>query len=251
MSEERLIDEEYNAWTGEHFHRYNIAENYIGDNDVVLDIATGTGYGSFQISRITKGKVIGGDISAETIDSCQKRWNANNLIFQVMDGTQIPFPDYYFDVIISFETIEHTTKYKEMLKEFARKLKQEGVLLISTPNILINSPGGVVINKHHTQEFTYEEFVVLLKAQFPSAKIYGQFYNRYQNRKGLKYKIAFLLEKILLIRGIRKIPLSFRDKIMTLLIGKKLYPRPDDYVLTEDIKEIKMSRTLFAICKTK
>lgn len=250
MSEERLISDEYTPWSGEHFHRYNIAESYVKRGDVVLDIATGTGYGSHQLSLVTHGKVIGGDISTEAIESCKKKWpSRENLSFQVMDGSSIPFPDNYFDKVVSFETIEHTTKYDDMLKEFRRIVKPDGIIFISTPNILINSPGGVVINKYHTHEFTYEELEELLNKHYLSVTILGQFYNRYHIAKGIKHKLAFIMEKIFFARGIRKIPLSVRDKFMKLLIQKRLYPQPDDYILTNNIDKIKRCRTFFAICK--
>lgn len=252
MSEERLLDDEYNPWTGEHLHRYDLAEAYLENNDTVLDLASGTGYGSYQLSRRVNGNVIGGDISASAIEGCSKKWTSQeNLNFQVMDGTALPFADGFFNKVVSFETIEHTTKYHEMLNEFARVLKEDGIALISTPNILINSPGGVVINKFHTQEFTYEELREILGQHFKNVKLYGQQYIRYENKRTFRYKIAHLFERLFLTRGIRKLPLGLRDGIMKMLIGKRLYPEPSDYVLTEDIPEIKTCLTLFAVCKKK
>jgi ubiquinone/menaquinone biosynthesis C-methylase UbiE len=251
MSSERLLHKNYNGWTGEHLHRYEEALKFIKPADKVLDIACGTGYGSHLISTKTKGEVVGGDIDSEAIEECRKEWHnaAQNLSFQQMDGTALPYKDASLDLVVSFETIEHTTQYHEMIAEFVRVLKKGSYALISTPNILINSPSGVVENKFHTQEFTYEELDSILKQHFGTYKIYGQEYIRYTAQKGLNYTIAENVENLLLKRGIRKIPMAIQDGIMTLLVDRILYPQANDYVLSSDVAVIKKCRTLFAVCQ--
>jgi ubiquinone/menaquinone biosynthesis C-methylase UbiE len=251
MSSERLLHKNYNGWTGEHLHRYEEAARFIKSTDKVLDIACGTGYGTHLITTKTKGTVVGGDIDNEAIEECKKEWvnPPPNLSFQQMDGTCLPFEDASLDVVISFETIEHTTQYHEMIGEFVRVLKKGSYALISTPNILINSPTGIVENKFHTQEFTYEELDSILKKHFSSFKIYGQEYNRYKDQSGMHYSIAHTLENILLKRGIRKVPMGIQNAVMKSLIGKILYPQANDYELSSDVQTIKSCRTLFAICE--
>jgi ubiquinone/menaquinone biosynthesis C-methylase UbiE len=251
MSSERLLHKNYNGWTGEHLHRYQEVVNFIKPNDTVLDIACGTGYGTHLISTKTKGKVIGGDIDREAIEDCKNEWgglNIPNLVFQQLDGTALPFENESLDMVVSFETIEHTTQYNEMIGEFVRVLKKGSYALISTPNILINSPSGVVENKFHTQEFTYEELNAILKQHFTTYTIYGQEYIRYKSKTGLNYTIAKNVENVLLMRGVRKIPMGIQDALMTSLVDRILYPQANDYVLNDDIAVIKKCRTLFAVC---
>src|SRR5690554_5945827 len=175
MSSERQELDTRNPWWGEHVHRYNYSlKHFIKKTDRVLDIACGTGFGSELIAKHTQNDVVGGDIAQEAIDFCQANLKQSNLKFQKMDGTQLPFDDNYFDVITSFETIEHTTAYDEMIKEFRRTTKQDGVIILSTPNFVINSPTGVVTNPFHTQEWDYEEFVKLLNRHFNKYELFGQ-----------------------------------------------------------------------------
>jgi len=179
----------------------------IGKTDCVLDIACGTGYGTFELAGITSGEVFGGDIDADAIASCKEKWQAVNLQYQYMDGTALPFENGKFDVVVSFETIEHTTQYKGMLRELARVLKKSGKLILSTPNINVLSPGGVIKNKFHTQEFTKEELKGLLSEHFTDIQLFGQYYNRYSS-----ITFSFLLEKILLLKGVRKLPYNLRNR---------------------------------------
>lgn len=249
MSSERQVDNANNPWWGEHLHRYEIASTHISANDVILDIACGNGFGTFLLSRHSKNKVIGGDISQETIDYCKQKWaSPENLCFQLVDGTNSGFPSGYFDVVVSFETIEHTTQYIEMLNEFSRITKKGGTIIISTPNIKVSSPDGIVRNPFHTQEFTYEELVGLLNARFDEVVFYGQKYIRY-DKKTFRNRLGKIMENILYLRGVRKLPLAIQDLIMKILIGKQMYPLPTDYALVNDKKEILKCKTFFAICK--
>jgi ubiquinone/menaquinone biosynthesis C-methylase UbiE len=249
MSSERQLLESNNRWWGEHVHRYGEALRYIDKNDIVLDIACGTGFGTDILAAHTSNKTIGGDISQEAIEECRKEWNRSNMEFQVLDGTAMKFPDHYFDKIVSFETIEHTTSYRKMLAEFARVLKPGGMLILSTPNAAITSPDGVIGNPYHTQEFRLEELKNLLGEAFSKYSMYGQRYCRY-DKKSVSKTVGFLLEKLFLSFGIRKLPYSWRSGFMKLLTGLPLYPRPEDFLLETDENKIKhQSPVLFAVCK--
>lgn len=247
MSDERLEYETNNPWWGEHVHRYNEALKYIPASSNVLDIACGNGYGTVLLSN-QGHETIGGDISKETIDFCKKKFSNNR--FELIDGTQIQFDDNSFDVVVSFETIEHTTEYSKMISEFKRILKQNGVAIISTPNILINSPTGQIVNKFHTQEWNYEELLSILSEHFSEVTIFGQEFARYRNSEGrTTNKFSKLIENLLYSRGVRKIPIKIQDKIMKAISGKTMYPLPEDYRLVQDVSRIKACRTFFAVCK--
>jgi len=132
-----------------------------------------------------------------------------------------------------------------MLSEFKRVTKKDGLVIISTPNILVNSPDGVVRNPYHTQEWNYEQLDSLLKEFFADVKLTGQEYARYGNGKMSVGKMA---EKILYMRGVRKLPLKMQDAIMKMLIGKPMYPLPEDYSLTAEKNRIIKCKTFFAVC---
>jgi ubiquinone/menaquinone biosynthesis C-methylase UbiE len=249
MSSERQPVESSGRWWGEHIHRYNEALQLIQPGDTVLDIACGTGFGTDMIAAKTSGKVVGGDIAAEAIEECRGHWKRSNMEFKVLDGTHLAFPDGYFDKVVSFETIEHTPKYREMAAEFARVLKPGGLLILSTPNRAVSSPDGVIVNPYHIQEFTVDELTEILTRNFADVKLTGQRYARY-DKGGAWRGTGKFFEKLFLSFGIRKLPYNWRSGFMKIFFGYPLYPRDTDFVLEQDPARIrKECYVQFAVCK--
>jgi ubiquinone/menaquinone biosynthesis C-methylase UbiE len=157
----------------EHLHRYALCLK-LSKNKVVLDIASGEGYGAFILSKEAK-TVIGVDIDRESIKHAQHKYHhIENLKFLLGDCTAIPLPDNSVDLVTSFETIEHHDKHEEMILEIKRVLKEEGQLIISSPNRLVYSDEPNYSNPYHVKELYYEEFVSLLSRHFNEINIYGQ-----------------------------------------------------------------------------
>jgi ubiquinone/menaquinone biosynthesis C-methylase UbiE len=248
LAAERKQLDEQSPWWGEHLHRYYEAVKYLKGDEKILDLACGLGFGTAILAENTEGGVIGGDIAEDAIEDSKKYWQRQNLSFTILDGTNLPYADNYFDTLVSFETIEHTTQYRQMLKEFARVLKPDGKALISTPNFLINSPTGKVTNPYHTQEFSYDELVDILKGAFGEVTILGQQYTRYKV-KSFRNRVGQFFERFLLQRGIRKIPISLQDALMKTLVNRPIYPEAQDYDMVEASEEVLKCKTFFAICQ--
>lgn len=249
MSSERQLLESEGRWWGEHKHRYDEAIRLVSKQDRILDIACGTGFGTADLAGATTGIVTGGDIAEDAVAECNANWKKENLEFKTMDGTALPFPDNHFDKIVSFETIEHTTRYREMLREFYRTLKPGGMLILSTPNAAITSPDGKIGNPYHTQEFRYTELNSVLLEVFPGVSLSGQRYSRY-DKKSFKMTMGRIFERLFLSIGIRKLPYRFRNRIMRALFGYTLYPVPADFLLEREEAVIaKSCPVLFAVCK--
>lgn len=83
------------------------------------------------LARKAGYNITGVDASVERL---QKAKRFSETI--AMDATKLSLKDGAFDVICSIETIEHLTRPYDMLNEFDRVLKENGVLIISTPNLL-------------------------------------------------------------------------------------------------------------------
>ena len=81
---------------------------------------------------------VGVDIDERTGDACAC---ALRRRVRVGDVASLPFEDGAFDLVVSFETIEHVDDPEGTLDEFARVLADAGLLLISTPNKQ-RVPGG-------------------------------------------------------------------------------------------------------------
>lgn len=249
MSVERHLFNEITPWTGEHIHRYMEAARYISEGDVILDLACGSGYGADILSRVENTRVYAGDIDPGVISACQNNWKDNiSLNFEVMDATDLRFDNAFFNAIVSLETIEHLTAYRRMVSEFSRVIKPGGTVIISTPNIKVSSPDGNILNPFHTQEFTYQELSDLLKPEFAEVSIYGQKYIRYSGER--RSPGMHSTEKILLARGIRKLPYKLRNGIFRTVFGASLYPTAVDYRMFSDREFIEENcHVLFAVCR--
>lgn len=156
----------------EHLDRYSFAKLYVKGKRV-LDVACGTGYGSYMLSE-KASCVYGVDISKSVINDCKHKYKADNLSFIVSNALKMPFDDGYFDVVVSFETIEHIEDYNGFLKECRRVLSQKGVFICSTPNSCVSSPEGVIVNPYHIREFNAVELTDAIKRCFLWVELYGQ-----------------------------------------------------------------------------
>ena len=169
---ERLETFVLNENTIEHLHRYAIASNYV-KNKVVLDIASGEGYGSNLLSQYAE-KVYGVDIDENTIELAKLKYVSKKIEFKVGRADLIPIKDNTIDVVVSFETLEHHDKHDEMMIEIKRVLKPDGILIISTPDKKFYSDEKNYKNPHHRKELYLDEFKILIKKHFNYTEFYFQ-----------------------------------------------------------------------------
>jgi len=159
----------------EHWHRYFYASSFtIGKT--ILDIASGDGYGSSLLAKSAK-EVVGVDISEETIQWATENYPVGNLKFMQGSCRSIPIAGKsVFDVIVSFETIEHIPMEDQelFLQEIKRLLKPDGILIISTPNKALYSDRPNYQNEFHIKEFYKEEFDAFLRKYFKFIETGGQ-----------------------------------------------------------------------------
>jgi SAM-dependent methyltransferase len=165
----------------EHWHRYVFARHLAADK-TVLDVATGDGYGAALLSGVAEF-VCGVDIDQPTVQNASATYGAHkNLAFIQADSCALPFPDGKFDLIVSFETIEHIDARAQslMLQEFARLLAPDGLLVISSPNKKVYSDSREFVNEFHVHELYGDELQVLLAPLFPMQRWFhqrGQFWS--------------------------------------------------------------------------
>ncbi|WP_025847912.1 glycosyltransferase [Paenibacillus ehimensis] len=158
----------------EHLQRYFAITELVKDK-VVLDAASGEGYGSFILSEYAKN-IVGVDISAEAIVHAQLTYAKSNVTFVQGSIEQLPAADHSVDVVVSFETIEHVDEsiQHRFLKEIKRVLKPEGILVMSTPDKYVYSDRANYRNSFHLREFYKEEFYSFLKEYFNNIDMYYQ-----------------------------------------------------------------------------
>jgi ubiquinone/menaquinone biosynthesis C-methylase UbiE len=155
----------------EHYARYTFASNFCKDK-IVLDVACGVGYGSHYLIKNGAKRVIGVDISKDAITYAKVHYADPKIEFIEGDAAKLPFSDNFFDLIVSFETIEHVREYEKYLSECKRVLKEGGVFICSSPNKVRKNTS----NPHHIQEFYLEEFYEMMNDNFRDVELYGQLY---------------------------------------------------------------------------
>ena len=167
---ERMVPEFHrpSLMYSEHVNRYLAALDVVRDKRV-LDIASGSGYGS-QLLAGSASSVVGVDVSPGAVAYASTEHGGSNLEFRVGDAENIPVDDASIDVVVTFETIEHVADYERFVAEIDRVLAPGGVALISTPNDLEFIEG----NHFHLHEFVYDELMELVGRHFSFVRPYFQ-----------------------------------------------------------------------------
>jgi glycosyltransferase involved in cell wall biosynthesis/SAM-dependent methyltransferase/uncharacterized coiled-coil protein SlyX len=156
----------------EHLHRYAFASEYVGGK-VVLDIASGEGYGSEMLCRAAR-HVYGVDIDEVSVTHARRKYRAKNLEYRLGSCTEIPLSDNSVDVVVSFETIEHITDHESMMLEVKRVLRSGGTLLISSPEKSVYDDINQKPNPFHLKELSQTDFRELLGRHFKHTAFLGQ-----------------------------------------------------------------------------
>ncbi len=153
----------------EHMHRYAFASRLVQDKKL-CDAACGEGYGT-ALLRQCGADAVGVDIDLATVAHAGSRYGGHYLCASV---TALPFIDGSFEVLTSFETIEHLAQQQDMLAEFQRVLQDDGLLIISSPDKAQYSDASGYQNPDHVCELYRPEFVALLEQYFKHVRLFGQ-----------------------------------------------------------------------------
>ncbi len=145
-----------------HLDRYEFASNYFKDNMKTLDVASGTGYGA----NLLKSKANSIDISGVELDSFAVEYanytygQKNGIKYIEGSILNLPFENETFDIVTSFETIEHVEDDHGQIKEVLRVLKKNGLYILSTPNAWSKHLFGKT--KYHVRDYDYASITELL-----------------------------------------------------------------------------------------
>jgi ubiquinone/menaquinone biosynthesis C-methylase UbiE len=151
-----------------HKDRYVYASQFV-EGRVVLDAACGTGYGADILAKAGAHKIFGVDIDYRSIRYAENRFGQENIEFIQGDVTNVPCLNNSCDVVISFETIEHVADDQSVVAEFARVLKTNGILIISTPN-----EWPLEIAPFHKKVYNYDSFSDLISSHFKISQFMNQ-----------------------------------------------------------------------------
>ena len=153
-----------------HLDRYRFACEFIEDK-VILDCASGTGYGADLMFHLGRAKeVYGVEINSESCAYAKQVYGSNNVHFKTGSILDLPFDNEKFDIFTSFETIEHVENEAKQLSEVKRVLKKGGLYILSTPNDWDSN----ISNPFHVRTYTYDSLTKSIGQEFKILKIYNQ-----------------------------------------------------------------------------
>jgi len=151
-----------------HMTRYRWASDLVSGRRV-LDAGCGVGYGTRLLAEAGASEAVGVDLSDDALDRARSGGGAGTR-FVVGDLLDLPFEDEAFDVVVSFEAIEHVAEPEQVLAELARVLRPDGLLIVSTPNSAVSGQN----NPHHLRELTPDELETALKGIFGHVRLAEQ-----------------------------------------------------------------------------
>ncbi len=236
---------------GEHAARYLFALPEVAGK-AVLDIACGTGYG-IGLLRTHARFVAGVDIDPNAAKQAVKECGENAAVI-LGNGIGLPFDDDTFDVITSFETLEHLQERAAFLAELRRVLRPDGDLILSTPNANYSQPvNGVPANPFHIHEYEPNELRSELEEYFLVQRFLGQELDDsiavspfFEGQKRMPKDIA-TQAKLFGWKVFNKIPVATRERLSEAIWKRPFYPTETDYSFAE--AAVETAPTLVAVCR--
>jgi SAM-dependent methyltransferase len=156
---ERLVPGtlEWDLFRYEHEQRYQFfLDGYRGRD--VLDAACGVGYGSAIIAGAGARSVTGVDIDPGAVEYAAKHFGGPATEFRTLGVEDLAQLGKTFDLVVSFETLEHLKDPAGFIRTVRSVLRPGGRFVCSTPNRdFAGRPPGYV-NPYHLNELGLEEF---------------------------------------------------------------------------------------------
>jgi len=187
----------YNTWLRDRAGkiRYKVVNNFsVGE---VLEI----GCGDCEYINYPKDKYIGIDINKKYLKKAREK--GFNVLY--MNAEKIKF-NKKFDTIVCIELIEHLESYKRLIKGISKHLKDNGLLILSTPNKITHLTNH---NPFHKKLYSYND----LKLIFNDYKVLVK-YGIFCTRKDFLFcnQISYIWEKLL----------PFKIQCSMVLVMKKI-----------------------------
>jgi SAM-dependent methyltransferase len=138
-----------------------------------LDWGCNDGYG-IEVMRPYVAQIAGLDSAEVSISAAHRRLPDLSSNVRLYDGKRMPFPPGSFDVVTSFQVIEHVGDLKTYLSHILEALKPGGMAIFTTPNRNLRlNPGDKPWNPYHVHEFSPSELKGLLTECFSTVEMRG------------------------------------------------------------------------------
>jgi SAM-dependent methyltransferase len=142
---------------------YEFARTHMGAG-WVLDLGCGSGYGTASLAQ-GSAPVAGLDRVAP---DAANRLARGHFVRADLD-LAIPFARRSFELVVSFQVIEHLEDPTHYIEAIAELLRPDGVALLTTPN-RITSDG---VNPYHVHEYVADELAERLRPRFGAVELRG------------------------------------------------------------------------------
>jgi SAM-dependent methyltransferase len=165
---ERLpgTDDEFAVDMARHVAAYRWAMRQAAGK-AVLDVGCGEGYGTAMLAGVA-GRAVGLD-RAEAVVAASARYRAGNLEYRSTDLGRLPTIEERFDLVVSFQVIEHVPDPAVFLAGLKHCTAAGGRVLVTTPNRLMS----VSENPYHLREWTAPELLALAQPVLPGVRVVG------------------------------------------------------------------------------
>jgi SAM-dependent methyltransferase len=139
-----------------HVERYEWAARFVLEKRA-LDLACGVGYGAAILASAGARETLGVDLSDAAIAYARRAYVARGLAFEAHDAFAFE-PGRRFDLVVSFETIEHVTDVVGLMSRLASLIEPGGTFVGSVP-VTVSTDA----NPFHIHDFTEQGFESLIR----------------------------------------------------------------------------------------
>lgn len=156
-----------------HLFAYKEVSSRLNEDDRVLEIGGGEGYGTRMLAGACS-EVVALDIEPGVVEYANDRYGTTNCRFELYDGHRLPYGEASFNAVVSFQVIEHIQDDDHFVAEVHRVLKPGGTAYITTPNRETRlKPGQRPWNRFHIREYNQDSLAKLLNRYFESVTVDG------------------------------------------------------------------------------
>lgn len=250
---ERITLDEYQGTTGDfviyslHVATYRWAAAQVAGKDV-LDLGCGTGYGTMLLADRARS-VVGVDVSTQAVQlataAAGDRPGARFEVIAPLEERRLPFPDDSFDVVTSFQVMEHVADVALYVDEVARVLRPGGTFLCVTPDRTHRLLGRQrPWNEFHLTEFSPAQVRDALAVRFAHVELAGMSarpdmiaheLGRYRRMRLLSYPFTFPgAPERWRLAGIRLAKRFIGRRATTASVSRSFDFGPEDVVIAAD-----------------